>query len=104
MRLAEKRLVQVEIAPRMVSRGNLGGRAEGFSPERIPVRASILPEEGRMGADVRGLSTGERLRLLVPADTRVQVGDGVVMEGGMYIVLSVARWSAHLELECRAKA
>lgn len=68
------------------------------------MRASILPEEGRLEADVRGLKSGERLRLLVPADTKVQVGDGVSMDGGMYLVLSVARWSAHLELECGACA
>jgi hypothetical protein len=85
----------------MVVRGELGGRAEVFSGDRIPVRASVLPEEGRLDADGRGLKSGERLRLLVPADTRVQVGDGVAMDGRMYLVLSVARWSAHLELECR---
>ena len=104
MRLIERALEQVFIAPRIEKTGSLGGRAEAFSSEETAVRASILPGGGELSAREKGLSTGEVLQLLVPADTQVKCGDGVRMRGEMYIVSSVRRWAGHLELRCTARA
>lgn len=104
MRLKERTLREISIAPRIQRTGALGGRAEAFSGEVIPVRASVLPGNGGLFSGEKGLSSGEKLSLLVPADTRVQAGDGAWVEDALYIVSSVRRWTGHLELSCEARA
>lgn len=104
MRLMERQLREIRIAPRIAARGALGGRSEAFSRDTILVRGSVLPEEGSLRAGEKGLASGEKLRLLVPADTPVQAGDGAWLGDEKYIIHSVRCWSAHLELNCEARA
>ena len=104
MRLAERTRLKVELAQRVCEAGALGGRAERFSEARTQLWASVLPELGKTEALERGVVCRERLRLLVPADAKVACGDGAWVQGRLYRVLSVQRWTAHLELECEAIA
>lgn len=102
MRLAERTRERVEFAQKVCESGALGGRAEGFSDARVRLWASVLPESGRTEALQRGVACRERLRLLVPADAKLACGDGAWVRGRAYRILSVQRWTAHLELECEA--
>lgn len=102
MRLKESTLTMVQIAPRADVRGVLGGLAEGFSGNRIPLRAAVLPEGGGLSVQERGACNREKIRLLVPGDAGVKCGDGVQIGDGMWRVAAVQKWSAHIELECEA--
>lgn len=102
MRLYERTREAVEIAPRIAESGALGGRAERFSDARAAAMATVLPMGGDFAGGERGPLRAERFRLLLPADAQVGPGDGIVVRGEMTRVLSVARWTAHLELTCEA--
>lgn len=100
MRLCERTLAQAWLAKRIREEGELGGVAERFSDEKIPMRASLLPEEGTLAARERGAVRGEKLRLLVSSGIDAAAGDGVWVEDGLWRILSVQRWTAHAELVC----
>ena len=93
-------LQTVYLAPRVSAAGTLGGLAERFSDERIPIRASILPGEGGLSIDERGALSRAKLRLLVPGDAKAKCGDGVVIGERMHRIVQVQGWSAHIELLC----
>lgn len=95
-------MIQAELMPRTVACGALGGEAEIFSEEVLPLRAARIPEDGELAAGKRGAERAERLRLLVAVDIPVHVGDGVRMAGRLYRIMAVRRWTAHLELVCEA--
>lgn len=103
MRLKERSLTEIHIAPRVHTAGALGGQSEQFSATRTAVRASVLPDGGSMPQKEKGLLNRERLRLLVPAGTTVSVGDAAIVGTETYVVRSVERWTAHLELICEAR-
>jgi len=104
MRLSERTRTEICIAPRIGRTGSLGGHAEEFSREMICLRGCVLPMDGGLDAGEKGLRSGKRIRLLVPADTRVQAGDGAWVDGKEYLVRDVRCWTAHLELDCEARA
>ena len=104
MRLHERTLQTVRIAPRLHATGTLGGTSEAFSTVLTDARASVLPEDGGLQQKERGLVNRAALRLLVPVDTTVSVGDGVYVGEALYVVRDVQRWTAHLELRCEARA
>ena len=102
MRLAERTLVLVHLMPRLQETGALGGIAEGFSQQKTPLRAAILPEESKLSVEERGAVHRETLRLLVPANAGAKPGDGVCIGESMYRISAVKRWAAHWELICEA--
>lgn len=102
MRLTERTLQPVSIHARVTAAGASGGRARALSSGGVNVRASVLPEGGEISARERGDVRADRLRLLVPEDTTVAAGDGVSVNGRMYIAACVNRWQAHLELICES--
>ena len=104
MRLTERTLKEISIAPRMTQVGSLGERAEAFSEEIVSIRGSVLPGSGALAERERGLRSGEELLLLVPADAQVKAGDGAWVDGSLYRVCQVRRWAGHLELKCEARA
>jgi len=95
MRLLERTLKVVEIAPRMVVEDALGGGVEGFSPDRVSVRASVIPLGGTLEEFASGVRTAKSMCLLMPLDAPVAVGDGVVSDGEMWRCVEVQKWSAH---------
>ena len=103
MRLIERTLQIISIHARMHTEGAAGGRARVLSAAGAPVRASVLPDGGEANATQRGDVHSSRIRLLVSRDTRVAEGDGVSVGGRMYIVRSINRWCAHLELICEER-
>lgn len=102
MRLVERTQETVEFLPRVTVEDSLGSRAEGFASSGVQLRACCLPLEGSYSGEERGAVTVERLRLLVPTDAPVQVGDAVRIRGRRYRVHALRRWTAHLELDCEA--
>ena len=104
MRLRERELITAELAKRTDVPGPMGGRPEVFSEEKTAFRASLLFEDGGLETTPRGLVSGEKIRLLAPAGLDVQAGDGVYVEGRLYAVLSVKKWTAHRELVCGARS
>ena len=99
MRLRERDLVTIRIAPRVCVKGALGSVSAGFG-ERKAVRASVLPENRAISIRESGLASGAALRIIIPKDTAVSEGDGVWLNGEAYTVSSVCRWRAHAELTC----
>lgn len=104
MRLHERTLVRVEIAPRIRSVGALGGRKQAFSQDVTAARGSVLPQQGGLSRRESGLCAKECVRALVPADVSVSPGDKITAEGRDYLVVSALRWQGHIELECEALA
>ena len=102
MRLKERQLVTVEIAPRVCVKGPLGSVTEAFG-EKVSVRASVLPENRAYAQSDAGIRSGEAVKIIIPKDVTVSAGDGVFMDGAIYVVSSVQKWRAHIELECAKK-
>ena len=100
MRLLERTLRTVWIAPYETHTDGLGAVVEGFSAERIPVRASLIPVKGDVEAHEAGLIQSGEIRLLTPLDTKISVGDGVLPEkdGPVWRCVEIERWSGHLAL------
>lgn len=102
MRLLERTLVKVEIAPRIRKMGALGSRSQAFSEQRTAVRASVLPEEGRLHMNKSGICAHDCRRVLVPLDAPVTEGDALVIDGKFFTVLYIKRWQSHMALTCEA--
>ena len=101
MRLKERELVTVQIAPRVCVKGALGSVTAGFG-EKISVRASVLPENRAYSQSDAGIKSGEAIRIIIPKDAPVSEGDGVWLDGRQYAVSAAHKWRAHTELECAA--
>ena len=99
MRLKERELVMVEIAPRVCVKGALGSATADFG-EKTCVRASVLPDDQAFSAGEGGLKSGEGLAVIIPKDIPVSEGDGLFADGKVYEILSVRSWRAHRELTC----
>lgn len=97
MRMLERTLRWVELAPRETIQDGLGGGVEGFSTHTTRVRASVIPsDDGVRGAEA-GLWRDGAMRLLLPLDVKIVPGDGVSFEDGApeWRCTEVQRWSAH---------
>ena len=104
MRLKERELIDAQLAKRIAQTGAMGSRPEAFSEEKTAFRASLLPEGGELKATQAGMKSGAKIRLLTGDDLAVKPGDGIWTKGDFYIVETVNRWSAHLEILCGARA
>lgn len=102
MRLKESTLTMVYLAPRADVRGDLGSLSEGYSDDRIPLRAAVLPNGGSLAVQERGAADRAKLRLLVPGDAKARCGDSVQIGDMLWRITAVQKWSAHIELECEA--
>ncbi len=98
MRLYERTLKWVEIAPRRAVAGSLGGVAEGFSDARRRVRASVIPSSGGLRNHATGLMQTQTMCLLMPLDAAIAAGDGVCVdaESPNWRCANVERWSGHV--------
>lgn len=98
MRLLERTLKRIDIAPRVVSADALGGAAEGFSDQLRPVRASVIPSTGGLVNRALGVEQVQTMCLLMPLDAGISVGDGVCVdaEAPNWRCVSVQKWSAHV--------
>ena len=98
MRLLERTMKTVRIAPRRVTQDALGGQVEGFSAETSAVRASVIPSAGGLESRETGLRQVRTMCLLMPLDARVNPGDGVCVDSDrpQWRCVDVQRWSAHV--------
>lgn len=99
MRLLERTLQWIDIAPRAVAIDGLGGAVEAFSDDRRAVRASVIPSTGGLVSRAAGVEQAQTMCLLMPLDMQIEVGDGVCTEGSVepqWRCVSVQRWSAHV--------
>lgn len=98
MRLLERTLKTIRIAPREVSVDALGGAVEGFSAETRAVRASVIPSTGGLQNRTTGVQEVQTMCLLLPADAGIAPGDGVCVDGERpdWRCVGVQRWSAHV--------
>lgn len=98
MRLLERTLKRIHIAPHAVMTDALGGAAEGFSAVRRPVRSSVIPSTGGLVDRAAGVERVQTMCLLMPLDAGIEVGDGVCVESAEpnWRCVSVQRWSAHI--------
>ena len=105
MRLYERTLQSMEIAPHTEQADALGGVRLGFSARRVPVRGSLQPETHALGyaADTlkqegQGLRLNQRLRAILPRDAAIAPGDGLCTDGArepQWLCLAVEDWTAH---------
>lgn len=98
MRLLERTLKWIEIAPREVAVDSLGGVSEDFSTVHHPVRASLIPSTGGMVDRAAGVERVQTMCLLMPLDAGIDAGDGVCVDSDKpnWRCVSVQRWSAHI--------
>ena len=99
MRLLERTLAEVYIAPGRVETDALGGARRVFSAERLPVRASMIPAEGALERLEHGLAPQKRCLALLPRDAAIAAGDGVSTQASgepEWLCTDVQRWSAHV--------
>ena len=98
MRLYERTLKWISIAPRLVAADGLGGGVEGFSAKRRTVRASVIPSTGGLRDRAAGVERVQTMCLLMPEDAGIEVGDGVCVDSQTpgWRCVSVQRWSAHV--------
>lgn len=102
MRLLECMQTDVLLARRIVENGELGGETERFSEDQIRLRGSRIPLDESAELDARGVKKHQSLRLLLPLDAQANPGDGAWVDGMLFRILSVRRWSAHVEWICEA--
>ena len=105
MRLYERSLAALEIAPHLEQADALGGVRLAFSARRIPVRGSLQPETRALGyaADTlkqepQGFRLVQRLRAILPRDAEIAPGDGICADGApepQWLCLAVEDWTAH---------
>jgi len=98
MRLLERTLRRIAVAPRQAMQDALGAQIEGFSERRMPVRASVIPSAGGLVERETGLCRTQTMCLLMPLDTEIAVGDGVCVDSDApeWRCVSLQRWSAHI--------
>lgn len=98
MRLLERTLKRIEIAPRCVETDALGGAAEAFSGERYSVRASVIPSTGKLVSRAAGVEQTQSMCLLMPREVQVEAGDGICVDSTLpnWRCVSVQRWTAHV--------
>ena len=104
MRLLERTLCEVTIAPHTEVKDSLGGVRLAFSARRSPARGSLQPVKNTLGHAANtltvegfGLRAAQTLRLLLPRDVQIAPGDGVCTDGAsqpQWLVLSVEDWTA----------
>lgn len=106
MRLLERTLKTVRIAPRMVAQDALGGRVEEFSPETSEVRASVIPSTGGLENRESGLLQVRTMCLLMPVDAQVRPGDGICVDTVRpeWRCVDVQKWSAHVAVRVERMA
>lgn len=105
MRLYERTLVSLQIAPHTEQPDALGGVRLGFSEVRIPARGSIQPASNTLnhaanalGSERHGLHVSQTLRVLLPRDVEIAPGDGVCTDGApqpQWLCVAVENWAAH---------
>ena len=101
MRLLERTLIEVDVFDRQVIKDALGGQREAFSENARHYRATRLPLDGTFQRSEGGIVSVERIRLLLPQDAQIGIGDGVYADGKMYCAEYLNTWTAHREVICR---
>ena len=98
MRLLERTLKWIDIAPRSVAKDGMGGGVEDFSDERFAVRASVIPSTGGMRDRAAGIERVQTMCLLMPKDVRIDVGDGVCVDSEKpdWRCVGIQKWSEHV--------
>lgn len=98
MRLFERTLKWVDIAPRAVFVDRLGGAVEGFSAAHKAVRASVIPSSGGLENRQSGVQEVQTMCLLLPLDAEIMPGDGVCVDAKTpnWRCVSIQRWTAHI--------
>lgn len=99
MRLRERDLRTLFIAPSMEIRDDLGGVRRSFSTERNPVRCAMIPQGNPLETLESGARTNEKYLILLPSDGKIAPGDGVCesIDGDPeWLCTEVIPWSDHL--------
>lgn len=101
MRLYERTMKPVYVAPRQVRTDGLGGVIEGFSGEMKKVRASVIESTGGLRSREAGIEQAQSMCLLMPLDAKIEPGDGVSEGPGapQWRVTEARRWSAHIAVQ-----
>ena len=81
MRLLERTLQTVLIAPQKAKTDALGAAVEGFSDERTEVRARVIPSSGGLEDRASGRRRVQSMCLLMPPGAVVAPGDGLHRRG-----------------------
>ena len=97
MRLLERRLRTVKIAPRVAKEDG----SEAFSNVKTAVRARIVPAAGGVESRAMGLCDAAKMCLLMPAGCGIQTGDGVCIDADEpeWRCVSVQEWANHATVQ-----
>lgn len=101
MRLLERTLKMIYVAPRMCIADGIGGVTEEFEPDGKFVRGSVIPSTGKLASRPMGVRQVQSMCLLLPADAAIRAGDGVGLDSKEieWRCTDVQRWSAHVAVQ-----
>ena len=100
MRLLERTLQTVLIAPQKAKTDALGAAVEGFSDERTEVRARVIPSSGGLEDRASGRRRVQSMCLLMPPGDGLCIGE----ERVGWRCVDVQKWSAHLAVQAERLA
>ncbi len=97
MRFHERTRRTIAIAARQVRTDALGARVEDFSAARVQARANLYPAAGALVRREAGLSDGQQMEAILPADVQIAPGDGVCIgsDAPNWRCVEVRRWPGH---------
>lgn len=101
MRLLERTLRTIYIAPGLTRTDAAGCVQRIFSSERLAVRGSLIPSGGEMAREEAGMQNRRRCTLLLPKDAPIVAGDGVAetpQGDPEWLCTGVETWSAHVSV------
>lgn len=105
MRLTKGRLKSYKMFKHEAKVTDEGGRIQGYSDSAKRIEAIIWPANGRVQAEVYGTRLAYMMNMLCHLDVAINEHDGIAVfskDKPDYKVISIKRWSEHLEIELEA--
>lgn len=105
MRLTKNRLKAYQLFKHEQKITDEGARIQGFSKTPIEMQAIIWPANGRVQAEMYGKRLAYMMNMLCVLGVDIKESDGIAVfsdDKPDYKVISIKRWSEHLQIELEA--
>lgn len=105
MRLTNSRLKPYKLYKHEPKTTNEGARVQGYSDTPIEIQAIIWSAGGRVQAAMYGDRLAYMMNMLCYLDTEIKEKDGIAVytqDKPDYRVVSIKRWSKHMQVELEA--
>lgn len=104
MRLKQNRLKTYHLFKHQVKVNDEGSRTEDYAEQPIVIYAEIWSASGRVQAEIYGTRLAYILNMLCYKDVDINEKDGIAVYSDTpdYKVISIRRWTNHLQIELEA--